>query len=236
MEFPDLGQQCSQNTCNQLDFLPLKCDACEQIFCKNHITYPQHKCTSAYKKDVQVPVCPLCNTPIAVKRGEMPDFVVGEHIDKNCKYNPSQYRQKIFTNKCLKTGCKKSELIKMVCDQCHQNFCIKHRHPLDHECSGSHLSLSKAGHAAIMRAQESFKTSSKVVSRPVKAEESENQPPRQNRNASWLQQLLGVSHANALQKGLSEEEALQKALELSLADAMRNCTISQSSERRSGVC
>lgn len=33
-----------------LDFLPLKCDACEQIFCTDHIAYAQHSCTSAYKK------------------------------------------------------------------------------------------------------------------------------------------------------------------------------------------
>lgn len=32
------------------DFLPLKCDACEQIFCTDHIAYAQHDCTSAYKK------------------------------------------------------------------------------------------------------------------------------------------------------------------------------------------
>lgn len=32
------------------DFLPLKCDACERIFCTDHITYAQHDCTSAYKK------------------------------------------------------------------------------------------------------------------------------------------------------------------------------------------
>lgn len=33
-----------------LDFLPLKCDACEQIFCTDHIAYAQHDCNSAYKK------------------------------------------------------------------------------------------------------------------------------------------------------------------------------------------
>lgn len=32
------------------DFLPMKCDACQEIFCKDHITYATHKCTSAYKK------------------------------------------------------------------------------------------------------------------------------------------------------------------------------------------
>ncbi|KAG8428894.1 hypothetical protein GDO86_018968 [Hymenochirus boettgeri] len=50
MEFPDLGKHCSEPTCKQLDFLPLKCDACERIFCKDHITYALHKCSSAYKK------------------------------------------------------------------------------------------------------------------------------------------------------------------------------------------
>ncbi|NXY25943.1 ZFN2B protein, partial [Atrichornis clamosus] len=142
------------------DFLPLKCDACEQIFCTDHIAYAQHDCTSAYKKDVQVPVCPLCNTPIPVKRGEMPDVVVGEHIDRDCKSDPAQRKRKIFTNKCLKPGCKQKEMMKVICDQCHKNYCLKHRHPLDHDCSGAGRPLSKAGHAAVTRAQAS---SSKIV-------------------------------------------------------------------------
>uniref|UniRef100_A0A452GN28 AN1-type domain-containing protein n=1 Tax=Gopherus agassizii TaxID=38772 RepID=A0A452GN28_9SAUR len=96
MEFPDLGKHCSEKTCKQLDFLPLKCDACEEVFCKSHITYDQHKCTSSYKKDVQVPVCPLCNTPIPVRRGETPDIVVGAHMDRDCKYNPTQQKQRVW--------------------------------------------------------------------------------------------------------------------------------------------
>uniref|UniRef100_I3N9K1 Zinc finger AN1-type containing 2A n=3 Tax=Marmotini TaxID=337730 RepID=I3N9K1_ICTTR len=88
MEFPDLGKHCSEKTCKQLDFLPLKCDACNQDFCKDHFTYAGHKCPFAFKKDVKVPVCPLCNVPIPVKRGEIPDVVVGEHIDKDCAYHP----------------------------------------------------------------------------------------------------------------------------------------------------
>ncbi|XP_034640564.1 AN1-type zinc finger protein 2A isoform X1 [Trachemys scripta elegans] len=155
MEFPDLGKHCSEKTCKQLDFLPLKCDACKEVFCKDHITYDQHKCTSSYKKDVQVPVCPLCNTPIPVRRGEMPDIVVGAHMDRDCKYDPTQQKQRIFTNKCLKEGCKRKEMMKLVCNQCCGNFCIKHRHPLDHDCKGAGRSISKAGSAAIMRASES---------------------------------------------------------------------------------
>nr|XP_044603038.1 AN1-type zinc finger protein 2A isoform X2 [Equus asinus] len=95
MEFPDLGKHCSEKTCNQLDFLPLKCDACKQDFCKDHFTYTAHKCAYAFKKDVQVPVCPLCNNPIPIKKGEIPDVVVGEHIDRDCKSHPGR-REKVF--------------------------------------------------------------------------------------------------------------------------------------------
>ncbi|XP_039588321.1 AN1-type zinc finger protein 2A isoform X3 [Passer montanus] len=150
MELPWLGEHCSERTCKQLDFLPLKCDACGEVFCKDHIRYDDHKCSCAYKKNVQVPVCPLCNTPIPVQKGEIPDIVVGAHIDKDCKYNPAQ--QKIFTNKCTKPGCRRKEMMKVVCEQCGGSFCIKHRHPLDHDCRGSSQPISKAGYAALMRA------------------------------------------------------------------------------------
>ncbi|XP_030310117.1 AN1-type zinc finger protein 2B isoform X5 [Calypte anna] len=188
MEFPDLGDHCSWAPCQRLDFLPLKCDACEQIFCTDHIAYAQHDCTSAYKKDVQVPVCPLCNTPVPVRRGEMPDVVVGEHIDRDCKSDPAQRKRKIFTNKCLKPGCKQKEMMKVICDQCHKNYCLKHRHPLDHDCSGAGRPLSAAGGG----------------------------------RASVLQTHGTSPPAVMLQNGLSEEEALQRALEISLAESARN--------------
>ncbi|XP_014304793.1 AN1-type zinc finger protein 2A isoform X1 [Myotis lucifugus] len=96
MEFPDLGKHCAEKTCKQLDFLPLKCDVCEQDFCKDHFTYAAHKCPFAYKKDVQVPVCPLCNRPIPIKKGEIPDVVVGEHMDRDCGCRPGK-KEKVRT-------------------------------------------------------------------------------------------------------------------------------------------
>lgn len=61
MEFPNLGQHCSESTCRQLDFLPMKCDACGKVFCVDHFTYLKHNCDSAYKKDVQVSLKYLYN-------------------------------------------------------------------------------------------------------------------------------------------------------------------------------
>lgn len=47
---PDLSTLSAHHISPLPDFLPLKCDACEQIFCTDHIAYAQHDCTSAYKK------------------------------------------------------------------------------------------------------------------------------------------------------------------------------------------
>ncbi|XP_074170132.1 AN1-type zinc finger protein 2A isoform X2 [Rhinolophus sinicus] len=153
MEFPDLGKHCSEKSCKQLDFLPLKCDVCKQDFCKDHFTYAAHKCPFAFKKDVQVPVCPLCNKPVPVKKGEIPDVVVGEHMDRDCKYRPEK-KEKIFMYRCSKEGCKKREMLQVTCDQCRGNFCIQHRHPLDHSCKHGSRPISVAGCSA-RRASES---------------------------------------------------------------------------------
>merc|ERR1712212_1437910 len=47
--------------------------------------------------------------------------------------------------------------IRVTCDQCHLNYCLKHRHPLDHDCKTGDKPgdkpVSRSGHAAFMRAQ-----------------------------------------------------------------------------------
>ncbi|XP_045077570.1 AN1-type zinc finger protein 2A-like isoform X2 [Coregonus clupeaformis] len=233
MEFPDLGEHCSENSCKQLDFLPMRCDACEEIFCKDHISYANHKCMSSYKKDVQVPVCPLCNTPIPIKRGEMPDIKVGEHIDRDCQSDPAQNKRKIFTNKCSKGGCKQKEMIRVTCDQCHMNYCLKHRHPLDHDCKPEDKPVSKSGFAAFMRSQGASSSSastsgSRGSSRPVSNGNARTQSSRAQ--AIYTPALAmrpppaqNVVPASAsFQAGLTEEQALQRALEMSLAESARS--------------
>lgn len=58
-----------------------------------------------------MPVCPLCNTPIPVKRGETPDIQVSAHIDNECQSDPAkEKRKKIYTNRCSAKGCKTKEV------------------------------------------------------------------------------------------------------------------------------
>ncbi|XP_017784445.1 PREDICTED: AN1-type zinc finger protein 2A-like [Nicrophorus vespilloides] len=136
MELPHIGKQCNESSCKRLDFLPITCDACNNIFCEEHYTYTTHSCPKAYLKNNQVPVCPLCNIPIPVVRGQQPDAVVGAHIDNDCQSDPAKNRRQIFVNKCSKKGCKTKEVIPVICNDCRKNYCLKHRHTSDHACQG----------------------------------------------------------------------------------------------------
>jgi len=190
MEFPHLGKQCSEPSCKKLDFLPVKCDACEKLFCHEHMKYATHGCCSAYKKDVQVPVCPLCNTPIPVRRGEPPDIAVGAHIDTDCQSDPARNKRKVFTNKCSVKGCKGKEIVRVICKECSLNFCLRHRHTADHNCQGRQAaSRNRSAEAASSRL-----AASKPSAPPAKVS------------------------STSIQGNMSEDEALARAIQLSMME------------------
>jgi len=57
-----MGSHCEEPSCKQLDYLPMKCDACSRLFCKDHLLYDDHTCSGKYKKDIQVK-CLSANLP-----------------------------------------------------------------------------------------------------------------------------------------------------------------------------
>ncbi|XP_055615560.1 AN1-type zinc finger protein 2A [Toxorhynchites rutilus septentrionalis] len=189
MEFPNLGKHCSDKFCHKLDFLPMKCDACGEIFCSEHFSYQTHSCPSAFKKDVQVPICPLCGEPIPTPRDVPPDVTVGAHIDQYCRSE----KKKIYTNHCTYKNCKKKELIPVSCAICKQNFCLRHRHTTDHECKGTISSQRHLAEQAAIQRQRPSATNN----------------TNSSRNAS--DNLLATVQGN-----MSEDEALARALALSL--------------------
>lgn len=72
------------------------------------------------------------------------------------------YLQKVYTNRCTFKTCKKKEMIPILCDTCNLNFCLKHRHPQDHECTKNcGKSLGKAGQAALARTAAASSSSSR---------------------------------------------------------------------------
>ncbi|XP_055959014.1 AN1-type zinc finger protein 2A [Patella vulgata] len=222
MELPHLGEHCSDSSCKRLDFLPMTCDACQKTFCGDHVTYSSHNCTESYKKDNQVPACPLCSAPIPVKPGETPDIVVGRHIDTDCQSDPAKEKRQVYTNKCSAKGCKNKELIPVICEKCRKNFCLRHRHELDHSCKGfegSGKSVSNSGAAALSRfnffSSSNTNTKTKTNSKPQQSSLS-NIGRDLNRERQSRQQR-GVPMTT--QAGMSEDEALARALQMSMAES-----------------
>ena len=113
-----------------------------------HFRYAAHNCASGLQNDGQVPVCPLCQAPIPIKRGELPDKRVGQHIDSDCQSDKALSHRKVFTNACSAKGCKKKEMMRVECTSCRQSFCIGHRFPDDHQCQGPRSSVSQAGYVS----------------------------------------------------------------------------------------
>lgn len=151
MEFPDLGSNCSFQSCNRLDFLPMKCNSCKGVYCSDHFSYIKHDCQASNIQDVQVPVCPLCGAPVPGKRGEAPDVAVSAHIDNQCNSDPARERRnRVFKNKCSFKGCKGKELVPLVCSDCALNFCLRHRHAADHVCEGKLAAKKRQAAAAAM--------------------------------------------------------------------------------------
>jgi len=106
MEFPELGVNCSVSHCNQLDFLPVKCDACKSKFCNDHFLYDAHSCPLKHTKDAQVPVCPLCDAPVPTAKGTSPDVSVSAHLDRDCREKAKRKTK----NRCSVKKCKQTEV------------------------------------------------------------------------------------------------------------------------------
>ncbi|XP_065058953.1 AN1-type zinc finger protein 2A-like [Rhopilema esculentum] len=229
MEFPELGKHCSLENCKQLDFLPVDCDLCKKVFCKDHVGYEQHACTEKYQKDRRVPVCPLCNQPVSIKPGEIPDRRVNDHIESDCKSDLALAKRKTYTNKCSVKGCKQRELVPVTCATCRKNFCLRHRHENDHECIDLTATSSKgvmkssaaqaAGQAAAARF-ESYNTSRRKqapMRSTASATSNTSNSNKQLRNQSSSQGHSQTTIQNH-QGGMTEDEALAFALQASLAD------------------
>ncbi|XP_073954727.1 AN1-type zinc finger protein 2A-like isoform X2 [Choristoneura fumiferana] len=197
MEFPHIGKNCSYKSCNKLDFLPMKCGACRDVFCSDHFAYSHHECPAPNTRDVQVPVCPLCGAPVPGRRDEPPDVAVGAHIDNQCMSDPArERRKKVFTNRCSYKGCRTKEMVPLVCSECALNFCLKHRHMTDHACEGKLAAKRRqAANAAMAR---------------MKAAENRVKPNPP---------VVPVAPFSAVQGNMTEDEALAHALAASLQES-----------------
>ncbi|XP_065186322.1 AN1-type zinc finger protein 1-like isoform X2 [Sycon ciliatum] len=51
----NIGQQCFERTCHQLDFLPITCPGCQQVFCRQHSQPSSHDCPAKDGRQLATP-------------------------------------------------------------------------------------------------------------------------------------------------------------------------------------
>jgi len=132
-DFTDLGAHCSDPYCNQVDFLPFRCDCCRQTFCLIHFQYKSHNCPKASNKDQRAAVCPICQKMFAIVGDSTDDNISTlweKHLRSDCTGQAPQKR------KCPASGCKEklTESSTYHCEKCGQDVCMKHRYEDSHSC------------------------------------------------------------------------------------------------------
>ncbi|KAK3864736.1 hypothetical protein Pcinc_029596 [Petrolisthes cinctipes] len=170
MEFPDLGQQCQVSSCSQLDFLPIKCHFCGESYCQYHFLPQQHKC-------------------------------IGENHQTRTTEVPESPGERVCGKKylCEVKGCRGGELAPVICPACTHNFCLAHRHQVDHECSSYQPSENPMSQAAI-KIQE-------ITNRLDAADSKKGQGRKSDKLAAKVQ-LMKLKQRSSGKSGLTQEERL----------------------------
>ncbi|THU58029.1 hypothetical protein C4D60_Mb03t09820 [Musa balbisiana] len=129
--FPDLGEHCQHEDCNQLDFLPFTCHGCKKVFCLEHRSYAAHVCPKADHNSRFVVVCEACSMSMEKRPGEEEKAALERH-EKSGSCNPSKKKKP----RCPVKRCKEVLTFSnnSTCKVCNQSVCLKHRFPSDHAC------------------------------------------------------------------------------------------------------
>ncbi|KAL7746018.1 hypothetical protein RI367_008672 [Sorochytrium milnesiophthora] len=160
MELYHVGTHCHDKSCNALDFLPFTCHHCKHVYCQEHWKPAAHSCPDQ-PAGVVVPVCPLCDNPVPLARGDDPNAAVDAHIRRNCAVRTSVSSKPVYAGgRCAADRCAAKCLVPVTCHRCKQNFCLKHRLEADHKCAPAaardltaRAAESRAGFAAGLRKQ-----------------------------------------------------------------------------------
>lgn len=133
-----IGHQCSAQYCNLVDFLPYKCQHCEQKFCSEHRVPASHNCAKydELKHNRVAPPCPLCNTPVTIPVGQDPNIRMERHITNECSVMTGRPNKSTQPH-CANPKCKKLLFAPIRCDKCNEQFCPQHRFPSDHICKAA---------------------------------------------------------------------------------------------------
>ena len=152
--FPDQEARCCEKYCSKVNFIPMKCDACYQIYCKDHLEYEDHDCSERMRRNYddekkersnQVPLCPQCSQPVPLSLGSDPEELMFQHLGNSCKGKILNTTHVTSSSpppppsapivRCCVYSCNKVDFIPMKCDACYQIYCKDHLQYEDHKCA-----------------------------------------------------------------------------------------------------
>ncbi|KAL2121260.1 hypothetical protein VTJ04DRAFT_5287 [Mycothermus thermophilus] len=116
-----VGSHCQYAPCNQLDFLPFKCQSCNKTFCLEHRTEDSHACPQAGAWARRKREQELARLGAGAGR-RMQDPVTGSR-SRPCAADDC----KTTIGTALHPG--------VHCADCNRAYCLKHRLREDHDCA-----------------------------------------------------------------------------------------------------
>ncbi|KAJ9609713.1 hypothetical protein H2200_006041 [Cladophialophora chaetospira] len=112
-----IGAHCEFAYCNQLDFLPFRCESCRHTFCLDHRSETAHKCSHAgeWAKNRRL------NS-------------VGRTTSSSMTLKPTVTNATQCPEPTCKTFVNTSQNLGIHCQHCNRTYCLKHRMREDHDC------------------------------------------------------------------------------------------------------
>jgi hypothetical protein len=140
-DLESIGAHCHYDYCNQLDFLPFRCESCKYTYCLDHRTESAHKCSkmgawAAARRAASN------NGPSSMLN---PGSAAGKPTLENAK-QCSHPKCKTFINTLGSVG--------VPCTTCNRQYCLKHRLREEHDCSNLAPLGARPASAAATQAQK----------------------------------------------------------------------------------
>ena len=113
-----IGAHCQYTYCNQLDFLPFRCESCKHTFCLDHRTETAHKCAHAGAWAAARRKAAEGTTTVALQNGKPTPATGTQCSHPQCK---------TYINTLSSVG--------VFCQTCNRQYCLKHRLREEHSCA-----------------------------------------------------------------------------------------------------
>ena len=117
-EVEAIGSHCQYIYCNQLDFLPFRCESCKGTYCLDHRTESGHKCPRAGEW--------------AAERRRLNGAV---QISGSSEGKPTLATGTQCSDTSCKTYINTLNAVGVRCQGCNREYCLKHRMREDHDCA-----------------------------------------------------------------------------------------------------